>query len=118
MADPQTHPGRSRAGAPSGYPEVRRQVPEAMMNLNDLPELCEWTQRRTFHPGQTIFLEGDACTMIYQVVRGVVKMLRGSSSGREIIVGLVCPGDFLDVVAILDGRPYGVSTAAVLGTEV
>lgn len=88
------------------------------MKLTDLPRLCEWTQSKTFHPGQTIFLEGDAPHTIYQVVRGVAKLTRLSSGGREIIVGLACPGDFLDVVAILDSRPYGVTAAPVQGNEV
>lgn len=88
------------------------------MRLTDLTELCEWTQRRTFQAGQSVFLEGDSPKMVYQVVRGVVKLTCGSSAGREMIVGLACPGDFLDVVAILDGRPYGVSATSVLGNEV
>lgn len=88
------------------------------MRLTDLNELCDWTQNRAYRAGKTLFLEGDNPATVYQVVRGVVKLTRVSSQGREIIVGLACPGDFLDVVSILDGRPYGVSAAAVLGSEV
>lgn len=87
------------------------------MNLLQIDQLCEWTQKRTFSPGQTIFLEGEAPRMIYQVVRGVVKLTRCSTAGREIIVGLACPGQFIDVVAILDGEPHGVTAAALLGAE-
>lgn len=88
------------------------------MRLTDLTELCEWTQRRSYQPGQSIFLEGDPSQTVYQVVRGIVKLTRVSTSGREIIVGLACQGDFLDIVAILDGESHGVTASALLGNEV
>lgn len=88
------------------------------MRLTDLTELCEWTQRRTYQPGQSVFLEGDRSQMVFQVTRGIVKLTRVSSQGRELIVGLAFPGDYLDVVAILDGDTHGVSASALLGNEV
>lgn len=88
------------------------------MELKSTTELCDWTQSRTFGPGQTILLEGEPSRMVYQVVRGAVKCSRTSTSGREIIVGLAFPGDFIDVVAILDGQSYGVTAACLQGSEV
>ncbi len=88
------------------------------MRLMELTDLCEWTQRRTCAAGQTLFLEGDPSQTVYQVVSGIVKLTRVSSSGREVIVGLACPGDFIDVVAILDGETHGVGASALVGTDV
>lgn len=88
------------------------------MRLTDLSELCEWTQRRTYQPGQSVFLEGDRSQLVHQVTGGIVKLTRVSSQGRELIVGLAFPGDFLDVVAILDGDRHGVTASALLGNEV
>ena len=88
------------------------------MSLLEMPELCEWTQHRLCPAGQTLFLEGDPSQTVYQVVQGIVKLTRVSSSGREVIVGLACPGDFIDVVAILDGETHGVGASALVGTDV
>mgnify|MGYP000857523384 CR=1 FL=1 len=88
------------------------------MNLSDIPELCEWTHRRACSPGQTLVFEGEQPRTIYQVARGVIKLTRCSTGGREIIVGLVCPGEYLDVVAILDGSPHGVTASALAGSDV
>lgn len=73
---------------------------------------------RTFAPGSTIFMQGDPSQTVYRVARGIVKLSRVSTSGREVIVRLACPGDYLDVVAILDGEKHGVSATAILGNEV
>ena len=62
------------------------------MKLTDLTEICEWTHGCAFKPGQAIFLEGDHAHTVYQVVRGVAKLVCVGSSGREIIVGLAGPG--------------------------
>jgi CRP/FNR family transcriptional regulator len=88
------------------------------MELKKTPELCEWTQSRVYGPGQTILLEGEPSRMVYQVVRGAVKCARNSASGREVIVGLAFPGDFLDVAASLDGQPYGLTASSLQGSEV
>lgn len=88
------------------------------MELKRTPELCDWSQNRTFGPGQTIVLEGEPSRMVYQIVRGAVKCSRNSTSGREIIVGLAFPGDFIDVAGILDGQPYGVTASCLQGGEV
>lgn len=87
------------------------------MDLKNSP-LSDWTQNRSFQTGQTILLEGEPTRTVYQVVRGVVKYTRNSSAGREIIVGLAFPGDFIDVGAILDGQPYGVTVACLQGCDV
>ncbi|MEW6277082.1 MAG: Crp/Fnr family transcriptional regulator [Candidatus Eremiobacterota bacterium] len=86
------------------------------MKLLEIPALCEWTLRRTYGPGQTIFLEGDAPNTVYQVVSGVVKLTRCSSQGREMIVALAFPGQFIDVVACLDGQFHGVSASSLAGS--
>lgn len=87
------------------------------MDLRNSP-LRDWTQTHTYGKGQAIFLEGEPTNTAYQVVRGVVKYSRNSADGREVLVGLAVPGDFIDVASILDGQPYGVSAICLHRTDV
>ncbi|HEY9090125.1 Crp/Fnr family transcriptional regulator [Parasphingorhabdus sp.] len=50
--------------------------------------------------GQTLMWEGDEATVVANVVQGVLKLSSSLGDGREQIVGVAYPADFI-------GRPYG-----------
>lgn len=50
--------------------------------------------------GQTLMWEGDDAMVVANVVSGALKLSTSSSDGREQIVGVVYPADFI-------GRPFG-----------
>ncbi|MPT47673.1 MAG: Crp/Fnr family transcriptional regulator [Sphingobium sp.] len=51
-------------------------------------------------PGQTLIWEGEDSTVVANVIDGVLKLSTSLSDGREQIVGVVYPSDFI-------GRPFG-----------
>lgn len=61
---------------------------------------------KTLEPGETLFLEGDQPSAVYQVKEGFVKLTWLSPNGRETISELLLPGDVFDLPSCLDGRPY------------
>ncbi len=50
--------------------------------------------------GQTILWEGEDALVVANVIEGVLKMSMGIADGREQIVGILFPSDFI-------GRPFG-----------
>lgn len=50
--------------------------------------------------GQTLVWEGDESLVVANVIRGVLKLSVSTADGREQIVGVVFPSDFI-------GRPFG-----------
>lgn len=66
------------------------------------PQACS----KTLQPGETLFLEGENPTAVYQVQEGFVKLTWVSPNGRETISELLLPGDVFDLPSCLDGRPY------------
>jgi CRP/FNR family transcriptional regulator, anaerobic regulatory protein len=53
--------------------------------------------------GQTVAWEGDESLVVANVISGVLKASMGLADGREQIVGIVFPSDFI-------GRPFGHET--------
>lgn len=53
--------------------------------------------------GQTVMWEGDDATIVANVIEGTLKLSASTGDGREQIVGVVYPSDFI-------GRPFGRST--------
>ncbi|WP_310533995.1 helix-turn-helix domain-containing protein [Novosphingobium sp.] len=60
-------------------------------------------RHRTLEPGQSLIWEDDESILVANVVEGVLKLSTGTEDGREQIVGVVYPADFI-------GRPFGGRT--------
>ncbi len=57
-------------------------------------------RRRTLAAGEQVMWEGDEAVLVANVIEGVLKLSSHSADGKEQILGLVYPSDFL-------GRPFG-----------
>ena len=67
--------------------------------LDDLDELSGLAHVRVLDPGQALLWEGEEAPVVANVMSGAVKLTTLSAEGREQIVGLCHPGDFI-------GRPF------------
>lgn len=61
----------------------------------ELRALSAIGRRRTVPPGQVITWAGDVVTTFANVVSGALKVTASTPDGREQIVGLLFPGDFV-----------------------
>nr|WP_166179020.1 Crp/Fnr family transcriptional regulator [Altererythrobacter segetis] len=60
-------------------------------------------RRRTLEAGEPLIWEGDDSILVANVIDGILKLSTGTEDGREQIVGVVYPADFI-------GRPFGATT--------
>lgn len=60
-------------------------------------------RRRTLAAGEQLLWEGEDAVLVANVIDGVLKLSNSMEDGREQIVGLVYPSDFI-------GRPFGATT--------
>jgi CRP/FNR family transcriptional regulator, cyclic AMP receptor protein len=67
-----------------------------------------------YRKGQTIFSQGDTGNAVLYLQSGVVKITVNSSVGKEAVIALLEPGDFLGEGCI-SGQPLRVSTAIAMG---
>ena len=67
--------------------------------------------RRIPH-GVVIVRQGEAVTCLFLVTAGAVRLSSVTASGRELVVGLLCPGDLFGESALL-GHPSQVHAQAV-----
>src|SRR6476620_10658572 len=61
----------------------------------------------------TIYSQGDPCTSVLYIHTGVVKLSVLSKSGKEAVVAMLGPGDFLGE-GCLAGQPLRMSTATAM----
>jgi len=79
---------------------VRNRAICADLDDHEIALLNKIGRRRRLAPGETLLWEGDEAVFVANVVSGVLKLSTQKSDGREQILGLAYPSDFL-------GRPFG-----------
>lgn len=82
---------------------VRNRAICASLDENELSALNTIGRRRTLAPGESLIWEGEDSVLVANVIDGVLKLSTGTEDGREQIVGVVYPSDFI-------GRPFGSTT--------
>jgi len=75
-------------------------------------------RRRSYAPGDVLFVEGDDSHSVYVCLEGRVRIFLTTRSGRELLVGIKSPGDDFGELSALDGRPRSASAAAIDRTVV
>jgi CRP-like cAMP-binding protein len=82
-----------------------------------LEELSQNLRLRHFGPGDTVFYEGDPGTSLCVIQSGRIKLSLISTSGREVIIDLLGPGDVFGELALLDGEPRSADAVATESTD-
>jgi CRP/FNR family transcriptional regulator len=65
------------------------------MSDEELAKLAKVARRRHVKAHQPIFLDGDDADQYFNVIDGIVKLVKTSADGKQHIVGLMYPPDFL-----------------------
>jgi len=68
-------------------------------------------------PGQTLFVEGEPCSGLWVIARGLVKLFKTSMEGKEQVLRHMSAGDSFNEVPVFDGSVNPVSAAAVEASE-
>ncbi len=78
---------------------VRNRAICAGLDDNEVSALNTIGRRRMLEPGEPLIWEGDESVLVANVIEGVLKLSSSTEDGREQIVGVVYPSDFI-------GRPF------------
>jgi len=93
---------------------VRNSAICAALMPDELEVLGQLGRKQRVSKGQTLVWEGDDSVIVANVIGGILKVSMSIADGREQIVGVVFPGDFI-------GRPFGqkspYSVTALSGAE-
>lgn len=78
---------------------VRNRAVCAGLSADELSALNAMGRRRNLEAGEPLIWEGDESVLVANVIEGVLKLSSATEDGREQIVGVVYPSDFI-------GRPF------------
>jgi CRP/FNR family transcriptional regulator len=110
----EAEPSEMTPGSAPSIPTILRQT-QLFANL-DAPELENLAKRaavRQYRAGESLFVEGEACSGFYVVVTGRVRIFKTSPNGREYVLAIETAGNSLAELPVFDGGPYPASAAAL-----
>lgn len=82
---------------------VRNRAICSVLDSDELADLNRIGRRKKVRRGETLIWEGDDAPVVANVVEGMLKLTTATGDGREQIVGVSFPSDFI-------GRPFGASS--------
>lgn len=87
----------------------------AGLDRDALAQVAERCAERRFLPRQRIISEGVCAgeAELHIVAGGIVRVFKRSLDGRELVLGLMHPGDTFGEAAVFDGGPYPANADAL-----
>ncbi len=73
---------------------------------------------RRVGPGEVITRQGEPVSCLHLVSTGAIRLTSVSPAGREVVVGVLGPGDLFGERALLDGGPSPVEARAIQSSNV
>ena len=104
--------------SPPGANEFLGSLPLfANLSEEQLSQIAQRVQRRTFAPGVTLFHQDMPGTMMYMIESGSVRVISIGRTGQELTLNVLGPGELFGELSILDGQ-HRSATAITLANTV
>jgi CRP-like cAMP-binding protein/CheY-like chemotaxis protein len=104
-------------GESSSLENVQNFFDEAALQLS-IDKLTKGHKIITVSKKDFLFREGKYPTSIYYLISGKIKAHKVNEYGKEFIIDLYKPGDFIGYEAVLEDIPYPFSTSALEDSEI
>lgn len=79
-------------------------------------EISKTIQQKEYKKGEIIYLEGEKIEKLFIINSGQVKIYNIAESGREQIIRILSPGDFIDELSILTNSPANNIAETIVDT--
>lgn len=77
------------------------------LTTDEMWEIAQITREVTVEKGEQIYAMGDQVESLFVIHSGLVKIYRLSSNGKEQVIRVLRPGDFMGELALFSHSPMG-----------
>jgi len=89
----------------------------ASLGERELDALLQVTATRRLAPKETLCRKGDPGSQLYGVLSGRLKVMAAGKDGKELVFGVMGPGDVIGEIAVLDSDPRSATVIALEHAE-
>lgn len=83
----------------------------------DLENISRHTVRQQYKKDNMVLIEEEVGSTLFVILNGRVKISRISDEGREVILSILCDGDFFGEMSILDGQTRSANAVTLEDSE-
>jgi CRP-like cAMP-binding protein len=84
---------------------------------HELDLLLEVTTTKRLEPKELLFRKGDPGKQLYGILSGRLKVMASGKDGRELVFGLMGPGEVIGEIALMDSNPRSATVVALEPSE-
>lgn len=88
------------------------------LTYEEMMEVARITKDRTYEKGEMIYMSGDKGEKLYVIHTGRVKITRITSSGKEQVIRVLGPGEFMGELSLFSPMPLTDNSEALSETVV
>jgi CRP/FNR family cyclic AMP-dependent transcriptional regulator len=89
----------------------------SFLEKRELDLLVKATTTKRLKPKDVLCRKGDAGHQLYGILSGSLKVTTTGSDGKDVMFGLMGPGEVIGEIALLDGERRSATVSAVEKTE-
>lgn len=88
------------------------------LNEEEMQQIADIITDREYKKGESIYLAGDLEERLYVINHGKVKIYKVSETGKEQIIRILYPGDFMGELSLFARSPLDTNAEALEATAV
>lgn len=87
------------------------------LDEKEIDQLLQATTTKKLKTKEVLFRKGDPGNQLYGILSGSLKVMTTGSDGKDVMFGLMGPGEVIGEIALLDSEERSASAVAVEPTE-
>jgi CRP-like cAMP-binding protein len=88
------------------------------LTFEEMMEIASLTKHREYKKGETIYLVGEKLASLYVINEGKVKISKISETGKEQIIRILGPGEFMGELSLFSHFPINHNAEALEPTKI
>ena len=99
--------------------DLIRRVPLFSLLTNEQAQsIADSVVKRRFRRGELIVEQGRKSNALFILLNGRARVLTSDSRGREVILAVLQPGDYVGEMSLIDNEPHSATVRAEVQTDI
>jgi CRP-like cAMP-binding protein len=97
---------------------IRRVPLFSMLTSSQAEQVAQGVVKRRFRRGEIIVEQGRKSNALFILLTGRARVLTADARGREVILAMLHPGDYVGEMSLIDNQPHSATVRAEVQTDV
>ena len=97
---------------------IRRVPLFSMLTSSQAEAVAEGVVKRRYRRGEIIVEQGRKSNALFILLTGRARVLTADARGREVILAMLHPGDYVGEMSLIDNEPHSATVRAEVQTDV